>query len=318
MSRELKEVVAEELEWIDEVLAEQGIAPARRPLHAATIFVSDCIEEIKGGTKDHYWDQPWFSAIYKAVESWYVNRYGKARKGSAASAPAGLVLIFQTPFKVTIPLSYTTVEKEGETAWVHFPDKVNADEQVLDWIVSPPNLDRLRPDERSSLEQAVARIAGDIRSLHIALTTADLGASVRRLAEGILSHLENSVESICSLEPSRLSLALWELHLAAEKSLKVFLYQQTGSVSKIHPIADLCRAAEVAGLTPVDPSVLSVLTDWKDANRHRYGEIDPPSIQQAYEVYEGVVAVAVHCARALQREITLRDARILIRKAPWI
>lgn len=315
---ELEQVLAEELVWIDEVLAEQGVAPARRVLPAAVLFVSECVKDIKGGSKDGYLDQPWFRTIYKDVEAWYAERFGKPRRRSGASTATALVLIFQTPFKLSLPLSYTTVEREGETAWVHFPDRVHADEQVLNWIVAPPNLNGLRSEERSSLRQVVAAIAGDTRALHIELTTADLDASVRRLAAGILSHLEKACDDICSLEPPRLSLALWELHLAVEKSFKVFLYQRTGSASKIHPVGELCRAAEAAGLPPVDPSIVSGLTDAKDANRHRYGEIEPPSVKHAYDVYRRSVTVGLHCARALQRQYTLRDARILVRKPPWV
>jgi len=106
------------------------------------------------------------------------DRYGQAPLRSKDRGAPGLVLLFGTPFKLGVPLGVPlTLTEQGalpDTVWVIFPTNVQPGEAVLDWIVGPPNLERLTADERSELEKDICSVAS--RSLDVNLMTADLGS----------------------------------------------------------------------------------------------------------------------------------------------
>jgi hypothetical protein len=59
----------------------------------------------------------------------------------------GIVLIFETPFEVHFPLEVFRTGSPGDNFWVVFPNTVLPEENVVDWLTSPPNLSGLSTHE---------------------------------------------------------------------------------------------------------------------------------------------------------------------------
>lgn len=318
MSSHLREFLAEQLPIIDKILAEQAVGIARRPFHAASMFVSECIVEIEGCSKDDFLEQSWFGDLLLWVHDWYGDRYGQAPLRSKDRVAPGLVLLFGTPFKLSVPLTLTEPGALPDTVWVIFPTNVQPGEAVLDWIVGPPNIERLTSGERLELEKDVCSVASSTRALDVNLMTADLdSAMARQLAASISAHISSGVDGIVSLEGSRLSLSVWELFMAVEKALKVVLHQRVGDAPSTHNLDDLLTQAYSHGLPSIDPLILAALPTASEAIRHRYGEVGAPTANSAVHVYRTALTVVEICACSLTRVVEFRDARFLIRKLPW-
>src|SRR5688500_7891639 len=133
------EMLAEYLPTLDEVLADRHEPLHSRPFEAACIFVREIIVEVSNGTKEKFLEQPWFTAVYKDVRAWYVQKYG-----SAMAAPRdplrAVVLIGGVSFEVLVPKTTSKVEVKDETSWLTFPSGVEDGEEPSAWIVKPPNL----------------------------------------------------------------------------------------------------------------------------------------------------------------------------------
>ena len=319
MSYELKEFLFEELDDIDRMLAQQAIDPTMRPLEAAAYFVKEFVLEVEGGKKENYFEHGSFAEIYRLTKEWYLNRYGETLKHYNPMSLNGVVMLFETPFQLSIPLTLSEVEVPGESVWVCFPITIHPKEDVLSWLIKPPNLKNLSADECRLLEAMIREVAIKTRSLHNDLMTADFSSNeVKKLAESVLAHISKSVEDICSLVDARLSIAAWEVYFAVEKTIKLFLYQKAGKAKHIHPLENLAQEAEQHGLPPLDRQLLSALPDTKDAMRHRYNELMPPTPNAAVSMYLNALEIALHCARSLERKIVYNNVRFLMKMPPWL
>lgn len=66
------------LELFDSELASDGVPIAARPFKSAILFVDHGIQEIRGGSKDDYFEQDWFAGVVVSTRRWYADRYGAA------------------------------------------------------------------------------------------------------------------------------------------------------------------------------------------------------------------------------------------------
>ncbi len=309
------------LELFDELLAQAGVDPSERPLKTAMLMASYGIARgSEGPSEDHnYLDDSWYSGLYHETEKWYVHRYGRNVMQPGKSNGTGLVLIHATPYKVSIPLTLSEVEEPGKTAWLSFPDSVRVGENPLKWLVNPPNLDALTEDERSEVLDDVEAVVGWVRSLTIGLMTATYqDESIRQLASSIDGHLSAGVNAIISTKDTNRSLAIWDLHLAAEKALKLFVLQSAKKVPKTHDLSILYKAATDDGLPPIDHDTFAALPSDQDAIRYRYLELPLPSTNTAAKAYRAATQITQHCAVNLKRKLVINKARILIKCPPWV
>src|SRR3990170_1942299 len=119
-SIELQDALKKILPEIDEVLASKHIGLAVRPFQAALLLMTNYIE-IKDEPKDDNCEKSFFKAIYSSVYSWYLDRYGNALKDTNNTAVPGIVLIYDTPFELSIPLTVSRHGAQDETFWLAFP-----------------------------------------------------------------------------------------------------------------------------------------------------------------------------------------------------
>ncbi len=165
---------------IDKVMLGMNVPLSQRPFKAAVFFVKECIVRIKGDSKEEYWRKGWFSDIHRSIYAWYTERYGNALKAAGARGEDTLVVIYGLPFRVMIPLRITESDEAGEPFWLIFPNSVFANEDVLGWLVTPPNLEQLSPEEMNDVREQIVRSATLIRSIHVDLLTAELAAGPMR------------------------------------------------------------------------------------------------------------------------------------------
>ena len=214
-----------------------------------------------GGSKPYTWLSP----------NGHADRYAAALKTEEDNAVA-LVLIFHATFRVKVPLALFA-PRENNRIWVTLPNEVLPGEEVLKWILNPPNLQTMDTQELKELSDRVTEVATATRSIRTNLMTADDPTKdLQALISSIPLHIERSVEDILIGDDASIGLAVWEMHLAVEKSFKLLIRQYGGTPSNIHDLIRLSEVAvQVSGVT-VDSTALAKLPSHREAIQARYGE----------------------------------------------
>ena len=303
----------EQMPLFDEILSSENVPLSQRPLRAALLLIKHCVVEVKGdGDKEHPFGKRWFKHLYEAVERWYADRYAAALKTEENNAVA-LVTIFHTPFRVEVPLSIFE-SPENNRMWVTMPNEVLPGEQVLKWILNPPNLQTMDTQELKELSDSVTEVATATRSIRINLMTADDPIQdLQPLISSIPLHIERSVEDILIGDEASIGLAVWEMHLAVEKSLKLLIRQHAETPSNIHDLISLSKVAmQVSGVT-IDSTALIKLPSHRKAIQARYGEGETTSLQEVIRNYLTVLTITVQVIKALKRQFVFNNAKFQLR-----
>jgi len=312
-SEQLDDFLREHLAFFDELLSSTNVPLSQRPLRAALMFVQHCVIAVEGDEdKEHALGKRWFKPLYEAVAKWYADRYAAAMEKKENRAP-GLVSIFNTPFRIDVPL--TLVEPaEDHMVWVTFPNEVLAGEQVLKWIVNPPNLERMDKQELAELSGRIYEVATATRGIRINVMTAtDPNNDLQLFIGSIPLHIDRSVEDILKGDGASIGLAVWEMHLAVEKSLKLLIRQHRGAPGNKHDLIKLAElATQLSGVT-IDPATMTKLPSGREAIQARYGEGRARSLQELICNYQIVLQLTAYLTKALKRKLVMNSAKFLIR-----
>jgi HEPN domain-containing protein len=313
----LNEFLGYQLPVFDDILAESQKPLSERPLAAALYFIDYCVVEIKGDSKENFFEKEWFKSIYKLIKQWYDDRYGVARKSIKDSIALGVLLIYKTPFELNIPLSIPQEWVDDDKRWFCLPISVQDNEKVFDWIMRKPNIETMSGSDLEDLKNLITDIATNNRAIHVNLMTASLEPAQHKISNTIPAHLDKAVRDILSLDKGRISTSYWEIHLAIEKALKLIILQNKHDHQNEHNLNKLCRIANNIKEVAIDCDKLSKFPSDKEAIQQRYGEGSSFKIQESVENYISACAVIASLTNALKRKIIMTDARFLISPPPW-
>lgn len=313
-----EEFLRDTLPWIDEHLAATGAAVQDRPLTAARQIVDLFIVDISGDTKENYLQKPWFAGIFKSVYQWYERRYGQTLTKSRQATALGIVSYFGTPYLLRVPLVLSEPGDNG-TAWVRFPCEVLPTENPLEWIEAPPPLDAIKPKRKQSLDSDVRRVATALRAINLDLNTAALTEHEQRgLARSVIRHLEKAASDIVAHDKENISLAIWELQMACEKSIKVYLAQKHIEYPTTHDLRQLQKLAVDESDWSEAKTAMAAMPSEKRVIAWRYAEIPPPTPKEVERIYNSSLTLCGVYANRLSRKLVMKNASIQIRRPPWL
>jgi HEPN domain-containing protein len=303
----------QQLPVIDECLSAEGRPVHDRTLIAARIIIDLCLVSIDGDTKDNYLTKSWFAEIYRSVCKWYERRYGEERIHSQPAHIRGLVEHFSVPYILRIPLVFSE-PGEDNTAWVIFPKEVLAAEVPLSWIEDSPSLDALPSDRKQKLEASTTEVATVLRGINNNLNSADLGkGNIRALADNIRCHLDKAAVDIATMEPGSTALAIWELQMACEKSMKVFLAQRGVTYPETHDLRALRKLTPELEKHPELKRAVSSLPSDGRIIKWRHAEIAPPPTAEALRYYGTALFVCGFCSERMLRKYVFKNFALQIR-----
>lgn len=316
MYEEFRTMLIEQLPWIDSYLDESDVPVHERNLRAAITFVDVCIIEISNSTKEDFIKSNKFDEIVNVITDWYYDKYGQLMKPKKETL-SGIARYYNQPVLLKIPTTTTQVEKEGESAWLTFPDHLQKEENYRRLFVADLKFDLMPEEILEVLIKEVEEVVALSRRTRISIMTASVtnGGALSNMASSIWTHIEKAISDIISGVPANVSLACWELHLAVEKSLKVYIGQFGKEKGWGHDLIALAGHAKRLGLE-VDETLLGNLHGEKDAIRVRYGEIQVAQ-REAVESYCNALKLVCTITSQLKREISIYNASILLKKAPW-
>ncbi len=315
--------IAERLPLHDEYLAKAGVDLQERPFRATLDYIESWIvaidlgdgELIEPGAPEMVKTR-WFGMILRSVQKWYRQRYGDAMTESTEHTLTAFVLVWSTAFQLSIPSIIPDPEGPSGSAWLRFPNKVLPVETPLKWIRPAPATEQLSPSERHELEVTATEVATLMRSINVAIlgiphNSTDLAG----LLTAAHSHLTSSAAKAIQGGHPSLEIGCWDLHMAAECSLKAYVKVQTGSFPKSHDLNHLFRLTS-NGLPQLQPADLKRLPPWQVAVAYRYGDGPQLSVVAFFEMYRAVLRI-VHAALNPLVTFRLSDVRIDLARLPW-
>lgn len=305
------------LEVFDSVFAMDDIPLQKRPIKSAIWLVKDGISELPAGeSKTDYFDKEWFAALVVAIKQWYEDRYGAQALLPNQAPLSGLVTIYGTPVRISIPEIISEVEVEGETSWFIFPDAIHKSESTLSFFPSKPNLNSLPQKERIKVDDRVSQVVKNTRSTKLMLDFAsDLPDEAKQMAVGLWGHFEKGVTDILTLKPAVAAIGCWELHLALEKAFKVLAHQNSKKVTG-HDLLALYNKVKPLGCT-LTQNTLQKIPHWKVSIEYRYGEKEI-AISDAVEIYEAALHLVDEITSNLRRDWVINNTRLLLKKPRWV
>lgn len=322
-----EDILAEALDAVDRMLAEEGVLLRSRPLLAAKEFVRHCVLEVQTdrnieptapGTFLEYMDSEWFRIVYARTVAWYREQYGSAMDEKSDRSAIACVLVRGTPFRMTVPLVTSRPGTPGETIWIHYPDRVETAEDALAWIDRAPNFATLSSGDGMKARRLADAVAGSLRSIHCGLAT--IGARDRRVGElrdPILPHLEQAAAQIASATPIEIRRAQWELQMACELSLKMLSQQRGGTFTETHDLHVLHDRLP-PGRAPFARRLLSKIPNWSDMAEWRYGGGKPIGVAVAFSRYRAALEIVEGVVAAAYRKYRIHGASFEIRRAPFL
>jgi len=314
----LDDLLEDILPIINDRLAEAGVKLQQRPLQAAGLFVEKWVVRVDNDTTDNFLDKPWFKTIYDLVVEWYHKRYGSAALEDTASSLLGIVLLFGSPAELRVPLSVAEHDVPGETIWLSLPDNVLPQEDVRRWFVSQPRWGDLGQDDVGCAIDDAKEVGRSLRSIHRSLTEASYRTdNERRLARTIENDLQDAARDVLAMSNGGRLTAVWKLHLATEKSLKVLLCNHNQDYPRTHDLRSLLSCATRLVSESLDPEDITVFPSDAEAVRARYGEGPSRSLAEVMDLYSATLRAAKGYTDLLRRKLRIGGARFLIRRFPW-
>ncbi|HEY9210729.1 MAG TPA: hypothetical protein VIO56_04900 [Methylotenera sp.] len=313
-----KAVFYDRLEWIDKVLHGEGVPVYGRPLKASFLFLNACVKEVSIGTKEDFVKHEAFSILVGHAQNWYEQKYGSLANKKNKQKLSGLAKFLNEYVLLEIPTTLSKVEVPNETAWLIFPNEMHHQEFFTSFYDGELPLNKLSTDELADFQTLIKHSVNCSRkislNLNLASMLSDEGYAMRNT---IWTHVETAITNILTQELDKCSAAGWELFLAIEKMLKIYL-SQFDVFKNTHDIEALVRAAKNVGLDINYDNIKKSLLEYTyhDFIKMRYAELKIDH-NQAYCLYKNTLDVLLLISENIKREFEMNNAAFLIKKAPW-
>ncbi|MGF1693934.1 hypothetical protein [Photobacterium kagoshimensis] len=314
---DLKDAISEHMPFIDELLQKMNVPIFNRYMRASYIFVDVAVIDSSFETKDELLkSKAFFEHIIPPINDWYWDKYGELAKNPTSRVFSGIVTPYGQPISVKIPATISSVEVPNETARLIFPDCLQENESMNSMLQIPVKWDKLTEEEKNDLSSEFHDVVSMTRSINLnIMSITGLDEETLNMARGIWSHFEKSILDILSFQNHQASIGCWELHLAIEKTLKVYLKQVSGNRPYGHDLNEISKKVKTYD-PDLDLSIIPLLPSDKSAIKLRYSEL-VTNIGEAVEYYKRALVLVSQVTNKLSRKYCLNNASVLLKKAPW-
>lgn len=228
----------------------------------------------------------------------------------------GIITPYGHPVLVKIPATTTRVEVPNQTAWLTFPDCLSENESIEGMAQTKIDLDKLPAEEVDRLSTEFNEVVSMTRKINLNLKSVySVDKEAANMAGGIWGHIEKSIIDILSLKDSQASIGCWELHLAIEKTLKVYLKKVCNSWVFGHDLKKLGRKINDYDAS-LDFSVIQSFPIDEDAIKLRYSEL-VKNVSEVVEYYKKALLLIERVTNNYEKKYSINNASFLLKMAPW-
>ena len=312
---ELRKQMDRFLPQIDALLAEEGSRISSRPFDAACIMVENFIR-IEGESTDGFFTKPWFVPIYRSILKWYEERYGNALALGSQSVGTGCITVHNTPFEVRVPLTLSKSKKPDTLVWVTLPNGVLQEENVRDWLATPPNWSTLTSDDLDVIDNRVTYVGRRIRSIHMDLNSVEYKSeNACSLARKIEPLLYAASRKIVTSDRAEVLLSFGDIHLGVETAMKLALFERGLNPPKTHDLGRLYELLAFKGVK-LNSDTLDLLPSYEEVLELRYGT-GQKKLCEAITGYETMLEIVSACKASLSRSLRYDNPSFLMRIPLW-
>lgn len=318
MNEELNDLFKFYLPDLDQAFAKAGIELSSRPVRAASFIVEKFVIEVEGDSIENYHQKPWFGLFFNCARQWYEGRYGDNLNSEVLNKLEAAVQIYQRWYLLEIPVQFKKLVPEEKSAWVYFPTTVREGEDVLQWIQSGPNFEKMNSSTKDKVLGKIEELVALVRKINLNLWVPFDEQSHADTAEHIKQYIASAAKHFADNKPQSVEMAIWEMHFAFEQSFKLWLSQKGLGSYTTHDLTELNdETASLLGHPLVQESTLEKLPSGTDAINFRYAKLPAPSLERQHNIYR----IGLQCIKTvtdhLERELHVFDAGILLKQPPW-
>ncbi len=305
---------------IDESLSNAGEPIHSRPMLAAMTFVKYFVLSVGEEIVDSsFLNKSWFGHFVALSTRWYEERYGSPILAQPDQRVEGVVLIAGVPMPLFIPRVPSWPSSHPAMLNISFTSQIMDHENPCDWVTPVVDFSGIQEVDRQRTISGTCTTARLLRKICHGLMLSDLTSEqLRTQAETIESHLENGARFIRNRQ---FGVAIWEVHLAIEKSLKVFLIQAaSATIPKTHNIRELFQMAHSNGLPIASNVDICALPTAAEAIGYRYSEIPEPNVKDVMSIYAAALRLIAHVASNLTRNAhcnQITEKQLFIQALSW-
>jgi hypothetical protein len=306
------------IELADEDLALRHIPIPDRAFKAVCLLIEWGAIKFHGAKDDQpLLEQAAFAHVHRLSHEWFKDKYRNAATRIKRTV-TGVVLFSGVPFELRVPTQLNQVEEVDKTAWLIFAVDVQPEEDPRTWVVSPPNTATLSSDQLHLVQNQVVKIGTSLRSIELDLMTKERSDLViDGMAYDIVTSLMDAARHILDPAQTQLRLACWDAHQAAEKILKAISRQLTETHQKGHELKTLYEKVPALRKVPAVRILVEKLPTAHEIIKLRTNEGKDVGLLDAMKAYRAAILLVRNSARAMPRKIGMRNARILLNKAPF-
>lgn len=315
--KSLEAYLREVLPGIDQSLCESGVVLNVRPISATNYIVNHSVLSVQGSTKESYFAQPWFADLYRTVKSWYFKKYGDKLMRSPKHEALGVVDMHGLLLLIGVPLVISKRNEDG-TLSLTFAKEVLRGENPMDWVDKLPPLDHVSSHRRSQFVATCELVANRLRGIQNDLLAA--GVNWPRpdvLRATVLRHLTKAALDATSGEKEAFSLAIWELQMACEKTMKGYLVNAGIAFPETHDLRALHKIAAADGALAESKAALAAFPSAGRVIRLRYSEDMPPSPTEFMRIYRSALSICGLYASRISHKFEFNNFVVQLR-APWL
>jgi HEPN domain-containing protein len=311
-----KDILNEALPQIDAVLASRNDKLSLRPVKAAVIFVEHYIAKIENENKDDLFDKPWFVAFLNYIDDWYRERYRDSYDSSSTNFK-GLVFLHSYPFLLDFPISKYVDEGDKDTCSLYFLSDYCEHDDWKSYVQQAPNLNTLSEHEHEKLKSDVVLEIGMHRNaFHNYAMMDDQNLADKSSYEYVRKHLENAILNICSSVGGSFNIAIWDLHLALEKLLKLIIEQEKGDYPKHHNLNKLLTYSTIKNNEKIE-CLLSQFPNHKEVIDMRYGKPEVTDIEQVRAYYTTTVQLILELSKYVKTKLSVHNAVFYLKRGKY-
>jgi HEPN domain-containing protein len=314
IDKEFKELLNSWIPLFDEKYTNNKIEINQRPFRATIDFIKYAVTDIKNSTKEEQLSPPWFGYWHENIYAWYEEKYGDALKKKADSDNLkSFIIINKIPYILNIPNKITLQNNDNKEYWLLFPNELQENENVFNWIINKPNLEYISKNQIEKIQNDIILKCNFLRNIWVNLLITDLGDKTKNnLLKDVLLQLEYfSDDIIINLNKSYTN-SIWELSFAVEKSLKSNIYSKTKRIEKTHDLHKLYNDF-IKLNSEVEKKELRWIPEENKVIKYRYGEIEEYDIEKMNQMYLEGIEIIDLSIKNIEKEIKMKNLKMLIK-----
>jgi hypothetical protein len=323
-NKQFDALVRETLPVVDEALQRAEIPVSHRPWRAALLIARHCLslEDADGRVIDTadpgFLLHPLFGPIFWTASRWYERRYGASTQAQPVSLH-GLILFRGTFLRLRVPTTTSLRSPDNRVMKVQFPLDMRAEERPMRLLEPSPIPSRLKRSERGQLEAQCLDLGGRLRRIwHLTVPLEGAEPSMRELKSSFLDHLDGCATRITDPNPpDRVGLAMMDLRLCCELTVKMHLLQEKTEFERTHDFRILLPHCSDEVRALVKTRLPRPLWRYGKVNAMRYGSRHSTRSEEYAKLYTGTLGFLEHLLGLLKRRSTFGGMEATLRAPVW-